>query len=146
MDRNLLLRGHEKVVAGGIELDQSSFLVEAQAAVAAAADEVDDGEAVVTGNGEGALTGGVQGEVVDGGVAVNGERGKMDEAVGVKDGEGASGVGGDEVAGEGEVGRGVEGEGGDGGGVLVEGTEGGGGGEVVEVDGVVVTAGSDDRA
>ncbi|KOM36144.1 hypothetical protein LR48_Vigan02g229400 [Vigna angularis] len=75
----------------------SNFLVEAQAAVAVAADEVDDGEASVTSNGEGALTGRVQGEVVDSGVAVDGKRGKMDEAIRVKNGEGASGVDEDEV-------------------------------------------------
>jgi len=102
VDRNFLLRDHEKVVAGGIELDQSSLLVEAQAAVAAAADEVDDGEAVVAGYGEGAFAGGVQGEVVDGGAAVDGERGEVDEAAGIEYGKGARGVGGDEVAGEGE--------------------------------------------
>ena len=50
----------------------------------------------------------MQGEVVDGGVAVDGERGEVDEAVGIEYGEGARGVGGDEVAGEGEVGRSVE--------------------------------------
>lgn len=57
----------------------------------------------------------MEGEVIDGGIAVDGERREVDEAVGVEDGEVAAGVGGDEVAGEGEVGRGVEGEGGDGG-------------------------------
>jgi len=88
----------------------------------------------------------VQGEVVDGGVAVDGERGEVDEAVGIEYGEGARGVGGDEVAGEGEVGWSVERDGGDGGGVLVEGTEGGGGGEIVELNGVVGATGGDDGA
>lgn len=101
---------------------------------------------MVAGDGEGALAGGVKSEVIDGSVAVDGERGEVDEAVGVEDGEVAGGVGGDEVAGEGEVRRGVEGEGSDGGGVVVEGAEGGGGGEVVELDCVVVSAGGHDGA
>lgn len=88
----------------------------------------------------------MEGEVIDGGIAVDGERREVDKAVGVEDGEVAAGVGGDEVAGEGEVGRGVEGEGGNGGRVGVEGAEGGGGGEVIKLDGVVLAAGGNDGA
>lgn len=127
MDGDGLLGGHEEgVTVRGIEADEGGLLVEAAAEAPTAADEVNDGEAVVAGDSEGELAGRMEGEVIDG-VAVDGERLKVDKAVSVEDGEGAVSVSGDEVSGEGEVGRGVEGEGGDGGGVLLEGAEGGGG-------------------
>jgi len=57
----------------------------------------------------------VQGEVVDGRVALEGKCGDVDEVVNIEYVEGARGINGDEVEGKEEVGRSIEREGGDGG-------------------------------
>ena len=63
------------------------------------------GEAFIAADEEGKLVGRVEGEVIDGTAMDMGECLKVDEAVGVKEGEEAIGVGREEVAGEGEGGR-----------------------------------------
>jgi len=78
------------VVTRGIELDQSSLLVKAQATVATVVDEVDNDK--------------THDKVIDGGVAMEGERGEVDEAVDIEYGEEARGVNEDEVAGKGRLG------------------------------------------
>lgn len=78
-------------------------------------------------------------EVVDG-LLVGPEGLEEHKGIGVIDTDRSIGRGGDEVSRKGETGRGEEGERGYGGRVVVEGADGRGGGEVVELDGVIVAA------
>ena len=123
MHGDLLLGSHhEPVTAGGVlgVRDGRGGALEAAGEAAAAAEEVDHGEAPGAADGERDPARGVHGEGV-GGLATpreDAERGEEREAVGVVDVEQAVVGGGEEVAGHGA--DGVEGERGDGGGGVEE--------------------------
>ena len=70
----------------------------------------------------------------------------MNKRISIVNANRAVGCSGDEVAREIEISRGVKGEGSDGGEMVVKRTKGRGRGEVVEMDGVVGSTGSDNWA
>lgn len=144
MNRDDLIRGHEEHITSSVIANNGSFLSKTAAEAPAAADKVNHGEAVITRHSESELTRGMKCEIVDG-FPVDRYGLKVNESIGVEYGDGAIGIGGDEVAREGKVRRSIKGKSGDSSGVLVEGTKRGGGGEVVEMDCVIGTAGSYNR-
>ena len=143
MNTNFTINHHEKPLPTRIKLDKTRLVPQPATKTPLPPHQIQHRKALVTVHRQRELPRGMNREIVDG-LLVRTKGLEEDERVGVEDGDGAVGGGGDEVAREGEGGGGVEGEGGDGGGVVVveEGAEGGGGREVVEVDGVVGAAGS----
>lgn len=145
VDRHLLLGNHKELVSARTEPHKGGFPVEPAVEAPPTSHQVEHGEARVAADGEGELSGRVNGEVGDSPfVGRNGL--EEDEGVGVEDGDRAVLGGREEVEGEGEGGGGEEGEGGGGGRGGGEGGDLGGGWEVVELDGVVGSSGGRDGA
>lgn len=145
MNRELLLHRHKELVPTQIEFHQASFFTQPAIKAPPPSHQIQHRQALIVPHRQREFPRRVQSEIVDS-LLVRRESLEVNEGIGIVDTNRAVGGGGDEVAGEVEIGRGVEGEGGDGGGVVMERTEGGGGGEVVEVDSVVGAAGCNDGA
>lgn len=140
VDGDLLLGGHEELVAAAAEPHKAGRLPHPAIEAPPAADQIEHPEAFVGADGQRQSPRGVDGEVVDP-LPVDLHRSEEHERIGIVDADEAVFVAGDEVAREREVLRGEERERRDGGAMVEKRAEGGGGGEVVEVDGVVGAAG-----
>ena len=139
MNTDFFIDNHRKSIAALIELHKRRFFSDLAVEAPPSSHQIDQRHALVVADGQRYLTGGMHGHRIDR-FFVNFDGFEQHEGVGVVDGDGAIGVGREEVPREGGEGRrGVEGDGCDGGGV-VEGSYLGRGGEVVDFDAVVVAA------
>lgn len=116
---DLVLHNHEEPVPTHIKFHQAGLLPDPTTKAPLTTHQVEHRQAPVPAHSQSQLPRWVHREIVDS-LPVGAKRLEEDKRIGVKDGHGAVGGGGDEIAREGEMGRGEEGEGGDGGGVVMK--------------------------